>query len=83
MSTKAKSFNHYNLRVPEVAKMLGYHEQYVRHLASIGSLPAIKRGRLWLFSEEEILEKYENETKALHAKGETGNDKNGAIDLLQ
>ncbi len=78
-------FQDYNLRVPDVARLLGYHEQYVRFLAVHNRLPAIKRGRLWLFSETEILEKFKRDTQAFHDRRDTGNGANqdGTSDLLQ
>lgn len=45
----------YNFDTYQIAKVLGYHPQYVRFLASSGKIPCIKRGRAWMFSETEIL----------------------------
>lgn len=80
-----EKFQDYNLRVPDVARLLGYHEQYVRFLAVHGRLPAIKRGRLWLFSETEILEKFKRDTQAFHSRRDVDNGANQdrSSDLLQ
>ena len=69
-------FQDYNLRIPDVAKLLGYHEQYVRFMAAQGKLPGIKRGRIWLFNESEIFEKFKTDTKNVA-------NEDGASDLLQ
>jgi len=76
-------FRDYNLRVPAVAKLLGYHEQYVRYLAVHGKLPAMKRGRLWLFSESEIMEKFKRDTRDFHDRRTHGAGQNRSSDLLQ
>lgn len=83
MQTISK-FQDYNLRVPDVARLLGYHEQYVRFLAVHDKIPAIKRGRLWLFSESEIMEKFKRNTRKFHADRRThGAKQDGTTDLLQ
>jgi len=78
-----EKFQDYNLRVPDVARLLGYHEQYVRFLAVHGKLPAIKRGRLWLFSETEILEKFKRDTQSFHDRRQHAAHEVGTSDLLQ
>lgn len=57
----------YDKNTEQIAKILGYNSAYVRHLAVQGRLPAIKRGRAWLFSETEVLEHLKKET---HKNGE-------------
>lgn len=52
----------YNLTTREVADKLGYKENHVRLLAAKGKLPAKKRFRQWLFSEEELEEFFANQT---------------------
>ena len=52
----------YTLNTVSAAKKLGYNVQYVRFLASQGKLPALKRGRQWIFSEAEILNFLKSET---------------------
>ena len=81
--SQIQNFQDYNLRVPQVAKLLGYHEQYVRYLAVHGKIPALKRGRLWLFSETEILQKFKRDTEAFHDRRENVAKQDGTSDLLQ
>ncbi len=76
-------FQDYNLRIPDVAKLLGYHEQYVRFMAAQGKLPGIKRGRIWLFNESEIFEKFKTDTKKFHDRRKNVANEDGASDLLQ
>jgi len=45
-----------------IARKLGYHVQYVRLLASSGKIPAMKRGRKWLFDEAEVLAFFKKQT---------------------
>lgn len=55
-----------NLVTSEVmATKLSYHVVYLRELASKGKIPAIKRGRAWMFDEEEVLAFLQKQTKAL------------------
>ena len=49
-----KTLSDYPLSTADVAKMLGYHPQYVRELASKGKIPGIKVLKLWRFNEIEI-----------------------------
>jgi len=58
----------YNLTTFQIAEKLGYHPQYVRALALSGKIPALKRGRAWLFSEAEVLKHFKLETTK-HAGG--------------
>ena len=59
-----KNFEYdYHLTAHDVAKLLSYNEQYVRHLAREGKLPGIRRGRQWFFSEREIVTVLHNMTK--------------------
>ncbi len=54
----------YTITAEEVAELLSYNIQYVRILARTGKLPALKRGRVWMFCEAEIwdfLERYTHE----------------------
>jgi excisionase family DNA binding protein len=48
------TINTYTLTVEDVAKSTGYCIQHVRRMARNGELPAVKRGRSWRFSEEEV-----------------------------
>lgn len=82
MNTATK-FQDYNLRISDVAKLLGYHEQYVRYMASQGKLPGIKRGRIWLFNESEIFEKIKTDTKTFRDRKKNVADEDRATDLLQ
>ena len=52
----------YNLTAEDVAKIYNYNIQYVRDLARYGKLPALKRGRKWLFSKEELQDFFRQET---------------------
>lgn len=51
------------LTTAELAAKLRYHPVYVRHLAATGKLPAVKRGRAWLFDEVEVLRYLHVETE--------------------
>lgn len=83
MTEPVSPFTDYKLRVPDVARLLGYHEQYVRFLATHGRLPAIKRGRLWLFSEAEIFDRLQKETQNFLEAKNDDDGKTNASDLLQ
>jgi len=72
----------YTLTCQDVAEKLGYHVQYVRYIASKGKIPAIKRGRLWLFSEREILEYYKNKTKEAISSDGDAEKQTGVDDLV-
>lgn len=76
----------YTLDSADIAKKLGYHVQYVRFLAAGGKIPALKRGRKWLFNEQEVLEFFKSQTPQLNTQKEHNNgrrkDDNGA-DLLR
>lgn len=79
----------YTLGTEEIAKKLGYHVQYVRFLAASSKIPALKRGRKWLFNEQEVLEFFKSQTPELKTptpQKEHNNDRrkddNGA-DLLR
>jgi excisionase family DNA binding protein len=37
-----------------IAEKLGYNLQYVNQLAKAGKIPALKRGRIWLFDESAV-----------------------------
>ena len=37
-----------------IAEKLGYNMQYLNQLAKAGKIPAVKRGRIWLFDEEAV-----------------------------
>lgn len=52
----------YTMTTEDLANKLGYHVQYVRALALKGKLPALKRGRAWLFSEAEVMEHLQKQT---------------------
>lgn len=54
MADSPQNLTGYTLTASEIAKKLHYHPQYVRFLASQGKLPALKRGRMWLFNEIEV-----------------------------
>ena len=45
----------------EVAIMLGVSESYVRKLASIGTIPAYRLGKLWRFDPAEIRQYISNQ----------------------
>lgn len=47
-----------------MAAKLGYHVQYLRDLARLEKIPAVKRGRAWLFDEVEVAKFLETQTKA-------------------
>ena len=42
------------LTVKGLALVLGYSEYWIRELAREGKIPAIRRGRMWLFDEEKV-----------------------------
>ncbi len=44
------------LTVKGLALKFKYTEYWIRELARIGKIPAIKRGRRWLFDEERVRE---------------------------
>jgi len=79
-------FDRYNLNSVELAQKLGYHPQYVRYLASMGRLPAIKRGRMWMFCEDEVFEFFRSKTTPLVKGSKThdaGRDSSEGSDLLR
>ena len=53
----------YTLSTSDVARIFGYHVQYVRFLTSTGRLPAIKRFREWMYDEQEIRATFEQLAK--------------------
>lgn len=53
----------YNLTTAALAAKIQYHPQYVRFLAASGKLPAIKRGRAWLFCADEVFQHLKLETE--------------------
>lgn len=55
MTNSPQNLSGYTLTVSDIARKLQYHPQYVRFLASQNKLPALKRGRMWLFNETEVL----------------------------
>lgn len=61
--SKKYEFIEYKSTVQDIADLLGYHPQYVRILARKGSLPAMKRGRKWIFCKEELLDRVRDDTK--------------------
>jgi len=60
----------FNLTAEDVCKILGYHDpSYVRDLARIGKIPAIKLGRRWKFCERQIMHYINEQThKAIKTK---------------
>jgi len=63
-------FSDYPLYVPDVAKLLRFHPQYVRFLAKKGKIPGVKICGQWRFSETELrqhLISFEN-SPATHIK---------------
>lgn len=42
------------LTVKELVLVLKYSEYWIRELAREGKIPAIRRGRIWLFDEEKV-----------------------------
>ena len=54
-SKQMKSLDSYTLTVEDIAEKLGYSTQRVRTLAATGKIPALKRVRMWLFNEAEVL----------------------------
>ena len=63
-------FQDYPLKVGDVAKLIGYHPQYVRFLAKQGKIPCVKIAGRWRFSESELkahLFSFEN-SPVIHAK---------------
>lgn len=75
-----QSLSNYTLTTFQIAKMLGYHVQYVRFLASEGQIPALKRGREWKFNEQEVLAHFKKQTDKVLAKGTTNNVDAGDIE---
>lgn len=53
----------YNLTTAQIAAKLHYHPQHVRVLAIKKKLPALKRGRAWLFNEEQVLKHLQAEAE--------------------
>ena len=53
----------YNMNAEEVAEVLRYNVQHVRILARTGMLPALKRGRVWMFCEEQLWDFLERNTE--------------------
>lgn len=49
-------FSDYPLYVRDVAKLLSFHEQYVRFLVKKGRIPGVKICGQWRFSESELRE---------------------------
>ena len=37
-----------------IAEKLGYNLQYLNQLAKAGKIPAMKRGRIWIFDEQAV-----------------------------
>lgn len=56
MTEKIYDITEYREPAEEIAAVLQYNVQYVRILARTGKLPAIKRGRQWMFCKQEILD---------------------------
>jgi excisionase family DNA binding protein len=44
------------ISTPKMAEKLGYNAQYLSKLALAGKIPAVKRGRVWLFDEDKVQE---------------------------
>ena len=38
----------------KMSEMLGYNRHYLNQLACAGKIPAVKRGREWLFDAEKV-----------------------------
>lgn len=53
----------YNTTINELALKLHYHPNYLRHLAAMGKIPAIKRCRMWMFDENEVFKYLQAETE--------------------
>lgn len=64
----------YDLTCVDVARLLRYHPQYVRHLAQSAKLPCIKRGRMWLFRSSEVKEYLRVKTFEAQTKSQLKND---------
>lgn len=47
----------------EVAEIFKYHPERVRTLAREGKIPALKRGRVWLFEIEKLQAHFQNENQ--------------------
>lgn len=47
-----------NLTVKQLAKKLKRSELWIRILARRGSIPATKKGHVWLFNEKEVRKAY-------------------------
>jgi excisionase family DNA binding protein len=65
----------YTLDSDGIAKKLGYHVQYVRFLAAANKIPALKRGRKWLFDESEVLAFFAKQTNDAHKENNHGRRK--------
>lgn len=68
----------YTLTTEQIAAKLKYSPQHVRVLAKAKRLPALKRGRAWLFSEEEVTKHLQAEATKSNV---TGTDQ--ASDILR
>ena len=74
----------YTLDSKELAKKYGYHVNYVRFLAAGGKIPALKRGRKWLFCEAEVLAYFKTQTNdVLKGTNDGRREGDGADTLLR
>lgn len=77
------NLSEYILTTDGIARKLGYHVQYVRLLASAGKLPAIKRGRQWLFNEAEVFAFLKKNTEKIVNRGAHAQGTDPGRDLLR
>jgi len=75
-----QNFTGYTLTVNDISRKLKYHPQYVRFLASQGKLPALKRGRMWLFNESEVFNFLRNQINQESAAN--GSDQDTGADSI-
>lgn len=61
MATEA--IDKYNLTAAGLAAKIQYNVQYIRTLARTKKIPALKRGRAWLFNGDEVLQHLKAETE--------------------
>lgn len=73
----------YNTTTEEIAKILGYHIQYVRFLAASGKLPAVKRGRAWRFDQAEVLAFLKQQTSKATNGADNAEGTDSGRDLLR